>query len=54
MENYFIPFFLTMIYFRFKELRKAVKNKKMITWEIIHLSLTVIFSILLYMFMKQI
>ena len=54
MENYFIPFFLTMIYFRFKELRIAFKNKKMITWEIISLLLTVIFSILLYMFMKQI
>ena len=54
MENYFIPFFLTMIHFRFKELRIAFKNKKMITWEIIHLSLTVIFSILLYLFIKQI
>ena len=54
MENYYIPFFASLIIYRFLELRKAVKNEKMIAWEIIHLSLTIIFSILLYMFMKQI
>ena len=54
MENYFIPFFLTIIYFRFKELRKAIKIKQNVLMEVLFTVLIITLSVLLYLFMKQI
>jgi hypothetical protein len=54
MENYFIPFFLSILYIRFKELRKAIKIKKNVIMELLFMFLILTLSVLLYLFMKQI
>jgi hypothetical protein len=54
MENYFIPFFLGIIFFRYKELRRAIKIQQNILMETIYLLLTIALSALLYIYMKQI
>jgi hypothetical protein len=54
MENYFIPFFLGIIFFRYKELIRAIKIQQNILMETIYLLLTIALSALLYIYMKQI
>jgi hypothetical protein len=54
MQNYYIPFFIALILFRFKELGKAIKIKQNILMEIIYLLLTITQSVLLYIYIKQI
>jgi hypothetical protein len=53
MENYFIPFFLGIIFFRYKELRRAIKIQQNVIMEIIYLLLIIILSVLLYLFIKR-
>ena len=54
MQNYYIPFFIALILFRFKELGKAIKIKQNILMEIIYLLLSITLSVLLYIYIKQI
>ena len=54
MQNYYIPFFIALILFRFKELGKAIKIKQNILMEIIYLFVSITLSVLLYIYIKQI
>ena len=54
MHIYYIPFFIALTHFRFKELGKAIKIKQNILMEIIYLLLSITLSVLLYIYIKQI
>ena len=54
MQNYYIPLFIALILFRFKQLAKAIKIKQNVLMETIYLIVTIIFSVLLYIYIKQI
>ena len=54
MQNYFIPFYISIIFFRCKALNKAIKIQQNILMETIYLLLTIALSALLYIYMKQI
>jgi hypothetical protein len=49
----YILFFLYLNLYRFFQLRKAIKIKQMVIWEIVHLILTLIFSVLLYLYIVR-